>query len=125
MSSSQLLDHFQNPRRAGDLDDADAVVEIENPVCGDVIRLSLRVADGKIVDARFKAKGCVPAIACGCALTELVVGKSVADALRLNRDEVAAAVGGVPQASTHATQLAVDVLAAALKKIESKSALRP
>src|ERR1700720_1738138 len=116
MYSPQLLDHFQNPRRAGDLDDADAVAEIENPVCGDVIRLGLRIADGKIVDARFKAKGCVPAIACGSALTELVVGKTVVDALRLNRDEVAAAVGGVPQASAHAAQLAVDVLAAALAK---------
>ena len=125
MYSPQLLDHFQNPRRAGDLEGADAVAEIENPVCGDVIRLSLRVADGKIVDARFKAKGCVPAIACGSALTELVVGKTVADALRLTRNEVAAAVGGVPQASAHAAQLAVDVLAAALKKFESKSALRP
>jgi nitrogen fixation NifU-like protein len=124
MYSPQLLDHFQNPRRAGDLDDADAVAEIENPVCGDVIRLGLRVADGTIIDARFKAKGCVPAIACGSALTELVVGKTVADALRLSRDEVAAAVGGVPQASTHAAQLAVDVLAAALKKVGSKSALR-
>jgi nitrogen fixation protein NifU and related proteins len=125
MFSTQLLDHFQNPRRAGDLDDADAVAEIENPVCGDVLRLGLRVADGKIADARFKAKGCVPAIACASALTELVVGKSLADVRTLNRDDVAAAVGGVPQASAHAAQLAVDVLAAALKKVESKSALRP
>ena len=118
MYSAQLLDHFQNPRCAGDLDGANAIAEIENPVCGDVIRLSLRVDNGKIVDARFKAKGCVPAIACGSALTELIVGKGLADIHRLNRDDISAAVGGIPQASTHAAQLAVDVLLAALKQIE-------
>ncbi|HEY1678627.1 MAG TPA: iron-sulfur cluster assembly scaffold protein [Candidatus Sulfotelmatobacter sp.] len=117
MYSSQLLDHFQNPRNAGDLPDADAVAEIENPVCGDVIRLGLRVIDGTIVDARFKAKGCVPAIACGSALTELIVGKTPGQISPLTWKDVAAAVGGVPQASTHAAQLAVDVLAAALGKL--------
>jgi nitrogen fixation NifU-like protein len=125
MYSAQLLDHFQNPRHAGDLESADAVAEIENPVCGDVIRLSLRIADGRITDARFKAKGCVPAIACGSALTELIVGKTVAEILRLRRDDVAAAVGGVPQASTHAAQLAVDVLMAALKTVEGNPANQP
>ena len=122
MYSPQLLDHFQNPRHAGDLDKADAIAEVENPVCGDVLRLSLRVTDGKIAEARFKAKGCVPAIACASALTELISGKTLAEARALNRDDVACAVGGVPQASTHAAQLAIDVLSAVLKKIELKAA---
>lgn len=118
MYSAQLLDHFQNPRHAGDLEGANAAAEIENPVCGDVIRVSLRVENGKVVDARFKARGCVPAIACGSALTELMIGKRLADVRGLNRDDVFAAVGGVPAASTHAAQLALDALAAALKQIE-------
>ena len=68
MYSSQLLDHFQNPRNAGDLSDADATVEIENPVCGDVIRLSVKFDADRIAEIRFKAKGCVPSMACGSAL---------------------------------------------------------
>jgi nitrogen fixation NifU-like protein len=117
MYSPQLLDHFQNPRNAGDITDADAVAEIENPVCGDVLRLTLRVSAGRISEARFKAKGCVPAIACAAALTELVSGKAVPEARKLHREDVIAAVGGVPQASVHAAQLAIDALSAALNQI--------
>jgi|SRR3954451_8866573 nitrogen fixation NifU-like protein len=114
MYSAQLLDHFQNPRNAGELPGADASAEIENPVCGDVVRLSLKLHEGRISEARFKAKGCVPAIACGSALTELLVGKDLAQAHLLRREDVINAVGGVPQASTHAAQLAIDVASAAL-----------
>ena len=66
-----VLDHFQNPRNAGEIPNPDAAAEIENPACGDVLRLSLKMSDGRIAEARFKAKGCVPAMACGSALTEL------------------------------------------------------
>ncbi len=118
MYSAQLLDHFQNPRHAGDLADANAIAEIENPVCGDVIRLSLKVEGARIVQAGFKAKGCVPAMACGSALTELIVGKEMPEALALRREELIAAVGGLPQASTHAAQLALDVLKAALERVK-------
>jgi nitrogen fixation NifU-like protein len=116
--SAQLLDHFQNPRNAGEVSNPDAAVEIENPVCGDVLRLTLSVVAGRIAEARFKAKGCVPAMACGSALTELVVWKEPAEARRLRREDVIAAVGGVPQASTHAAQLAIDALSAALNRLE-------
>jgi len=119
MYSAQLLDHFQNPRNAGDLPDADAVAELENPVCGDVIRLSLKLHDGRIGEIRFKAKGCVPSMACGSALTELVRGKTVEEARRLHRDEIIALVGALPQASSHAAQLALDALRAALSRLES------
>ena len=118
MYSAQVLDHFQNPRNAGDLPGADAVAEIENPACGDVLRLSLRITDARIAEIRFKAKGCVPSIACASALTELARGKSLNDARLLDRETLLAAVGGVPQASTHAAQLALDALSAALRKIE-------
>src|SRR5262252_2759622 len=115
MYSAQLLDHFQNPRNVGDVVDPDASVEIENPVCGDVIRLSLKPHDGKIAEIRFKAKGCVPAMACGSALTELAQGKTVIEARLLNRDDLIKAVGSLPNASTHAAQLALDALSAALQ----------
>ena len=116
MYSPQLLDHFQNPRNAGDLSDADATVEIENPVCGDVIRLSVRFDAGRIAQIRFKAKGCVPAMACGSALTEMVLGKTAEEAGRLTREDLVRAVGGLPQASSHAAQLALDALSAVLAK---------
>lgn len=118
MYSAELLDHFQNPRNVGDVVDPDASVEIENPVCGDVIRLSLKVLDGRITEIRFKAKGCVPAMACGSAVTELIRGKTVADARLLRRDDLIKAVGSLPNASTHAAQLALDALSAALAKVK-------
>lgn len=118
MYSAELLDHFQNPRNVGDVVHPDASVEIENPVCGDVIRLSLKVSDGRITEIRFKAKGCVPAMACGSAVTELVQGKTVADVRLLRRDDLIKAVGSLPNASTHAAQLALDALSAALAKVK-------
>lgn len=120
MYSAQLLDHFQNPRHAGDIPNADASAETENPVCGDIIRLSLKVQNGRIDQIRFKAKGCVPAMACGSALTELVCGRTVSEARKLRRDDLIGAVGGLPQASAHAAQLALDVLTAALNQIEAR-----
>src|SRR5215469_15285598 len=116
MYSAELLDHFQNPRNVGDVADADASVEIENPVCGDVIRLSLKLHDGRIAEIRFKAKGCVPAMGCGSALTELAKGKTVTEARLLKREDVIKAVGSLPNASTHAAQLALDALSAALAR---------
>jgi len=119
MYSAQLLDHFQNPRNAGELSPADAIADIENPVCGDMLRLTLKVSAGRIAEIRFKAKGCVPSMACASALTELVAGRGVGEALSLQRDSLIAAVGGLPPASTHAAQLALDALQAALGKIKS------
>ena len=119
MYSPQLLDHFQNPRHGGDVPNADATAELENPVCGDVLRVTLRVRGDQISEVRFKAKGCVPVMACGSALTELVWGKTTQQAQDLQVEDVIAAVGGVPQASTHAAQLAIDTLVAALRQIKA------
>ena len=121
MYSPQLLDHFQNPRNAGELAAADAVAEISNPVCGDVIRISLRVSGDRIAEIRFKAKGCVPSMACGSALTELAQGKTIAEARGLKREDVIAAVGGVPPASSHAAQLAIDALCTVLNQVAAAS----
>ncbi len=118
MYSAQLLDHFQNPRNAGEIAAPDAIAEIENPVCGDVLRLTLSIEAGRVKLIRFRAKGCVAAIACASALTELVAGKTVEEARVVNRDRLIAAVGGLPQGSAHAAQLALDALAAGLRQQE-------
>jgi len=138
MYSAQLLDHFQHPRNAGEIAQADAVAEIENPACGDVLRISLKTGPGVVTQApitrvsitqvsithvsitqvKFKAKGCVAAIACGSALTELVEGKTAEQARKLTGEDVIAAVGGLPQGSSHAAQLALDALAAALGQLK-------
>lgn len=110
MYSAQLLDHFEHPRNAGEVSNADASVQRENPACGDILKLTARVEQGRIVEIRFLAKGCVPAMACGSALTELVKGKTVEEARSLQREEIVEAVGGLPQASSHASHLALDTL---------------
>ena len=118
MYSAQLLDHFQNPRNAGEIADPDAAAEIENPGCGDVLRLTLNVHAGRISRAQFKAKGCVAAIACGSVLTELVAGKTLDEVKTLRREHIITAVGGLPQASTHAASLAMEALTSALSKFK-------
>jgi NifU-like protein involved in Fe-S cluster formation len=118
--SAKLLDHFQNPRNAGEVEAPDATARLENPACGDILELSVRLEKTKlegnrIVDIRFRAKGCVPAMACASALTELVQGKSIEQARQLSREELVRKVGGLPQASAHASHLAMDTLAALLR----------
>ncbi|HVM93682.1 MAG TPA: iron-sulfur cluster assembly scaffold protein [Terriglobales bacterium] len=117
MYSPELLDHFQHPRNAGTLENADAVVRVENPVCGDVLELYVKVEEKRIVEIRFKAKGCVPSMACGSAITELAKGKSIETAREFRIDDVLRKVGGVPETSKHAGVLAVDALRAALKSL--------
>ncbi len=116
MYSAQILDHFQNPRHVGDLEDATVSVEVQNPACGDVLRLSLRIENGRIAEARYRAKGCVPSIACGSKLVELITGQELQYAMAITRDQIASELGGLPQASQHASALAIDALHAALKK---------
>jgi len=118
MYSPQVLDHFQNPRFVGDLPDPTVSVEVQNPACGDVLKLSLRVAEGRIEEVRFRAMGCVPSIACGSKLAELLAGRTLAASRQIRREELVEGLGGLPPASTHASYLAMDALAAALKKIE-------
>jgi nitrogen fixation NifU-like protein len=118
MYSPQLLDHFQNPRNPGEVVNPEAIVQLENPACGDILKLSMKVANGQIAEICFLAKGCVPAMACGSALTELVKGRTVEAARKLRREELVQAVGGLPEASTHASHLAMDALAAGLRQLE-------
>ena len=117
MYSPQILDHFQHPRNVGELAGASAAVEVQNPACGDVMRLSVIVAEGRIAGVRYRAKGCVPAIACGSLLTEMLRGRTLAEARAIRREELVEAIGGLPPASAHATHLAMDALAALLKEL--------
>jgi nitrogen fixation protein NifU and related proteins len=117
MYSAQVLDHFEHPRNAGEIADSDATAEIENPACGDVLRLTLKLDGERIADIRFKAKGCVPSIACASMLTELVIGKNIESVRQIHRESIVEALGGLPQASAHAAQLALDALSAALRAL--------
>jgi nitrogen fixation NifU-like protein len=121
MYSPQLLDHFEHPRNAGEVSLPDASIQIENPVCGDVLKLTLKLADGRIEQMRFLAKGCVPSVACASALTELTRGKTVAEARQLNAEQLARHLGGLPPASFHAGRLALDALATALDHLSASS----
>src|SRR5208283_4506452 len=105
MYSTQVLDHFEHPRNAGTIADADASARIENPACGDILELTIKVAGDRVAEIRFRARGCVAAMACGSALTELVRGKRIGDARKLTREELLRAVGGLPPASSHASHL--------------------
>ncbi len=117
MYSAQVFEHFEHPRNAGTVADAGASVRVENPACGDVLELTAKLAGSRIAEIRFRAKGCVAAMACGSALTELVNGKSLEEAGKLTREDVVLALGGLPHASEHASHLAIDALQSVLKKI--------
>ena len=119
--SATFKDHLANPRNAGELSDATTTAEETNPVCGDRLRLGLRVRDGRIEAARFLAYGCAPTLACGSALASLLEGMTVEDAARVTRQEVARAVGGLPARKGHAAALAVETLRAALAAQSSSS----
>lgn len=118
MYHPKLLDHFEHPRNVGELPDASAVVTVENPACGDVMLLNLKVAAGKITQARYRTKGCVAAIACGSRLTEMLIGQDLTQVRRLARQELVDSLGGLSPETMHASHLAFDALTAALKQLQ-------
>jgi nitrogen fixation NifU-like protein len=118
MYSPTLLDYFENPRNPGVVTAPDASVQLENPACGDILQLTMKIAGGRIAEIRFRAKGCVPAMACGSLVTELAQGKTTEEAGQLRREDLVEAIGGLPEASGHASHLAIDALQAALKKCQ-------
>jgi len=113
--SQTFKDHLAHPRNGGELADANAVAEETNPVCGDRLRLSLRVIAGRIEAARFLAYGCPPTIVCGSAITETVEGMMVAEAMALTRKDLLSAIGGLPSRKQHAAALAIETLRGALE----------
>ncbi len=121
MYSAEVLDHFEHPRNAGVVAGADASVRVENPACGDVLEITAKIDAGRIAAICFRARGCVASMACGSALTELARGRSLDAARKLTREELLRAVGGLPQASAHASHLAMDALAAALRQLAERA----
>jgi nitrogen fixation protein NifU and related proteins len=114
MYSPQVLDHFQEPRNVGELAAPDARVRVENPACGDILELTVKIENGVIAAVRFRAKGCVSAVACGSLLTEMIAGKHLIKAGELHQKDLIRKIGGLPPASGHAAQLAMDALHALL-----------
>jgi nitrogen fixation protein NifU and related proteins len=117
MFNEIVLDHFRAPHNAGDLPDATATVEVTNPVCGDVLRLAVRIENSRISAARFKTQGCVAAIACSSKLTDILIGKSPTELRTITPQQISASLGDLPPATFHAAQLCTDALAALQKKI--------
>lgn len=110
-----VMEHFMNPRNMGDLKDADGVGEVGAAACGDIMKISLRIKDGKIEDARFKTFGCGSAIASSSMATELIKGRSINEAMNFSNQEVVDALGGLPPVKIHCSVLAEEALKAALE----------
>jgi nitrogen fixation protein NifU and related proteins len=116
--SEAFKDHLAHPRNVGELADADASAELTNPACGDRLRLTLRIRDGRIQAARFLAYGCPPTLACGSALTEMLHGITTAEAARITRQQITHALDGIPPRKSHAAALAIETLQAALSSVQ-------
>jgi nitrogen fixation NifU-like protein len=112
--SPTLIDHFEHPRNAGAMEDADAEAYVVNPVCGDSLRMFLRFEDGKVAQASFLTSGCPASIATSSAATEMVTGRTLEDAEALTRDDYAEAVGGLPKSKVHCSVLAASAVRQAI-----------
>jgi nitrogen fixation NifU-like protein len=122
MFSREVLDHFQHPRNAGELDGASACVEVSNPVCGDILRLAVTVEQGRIVRARFLCRGCATAIACASRLTELLSGNSIQQTRDISVEELSRSLGGLPAETIHGAHLAIEASRAIGKRLQPGTA---
>ena len=121
--SDKVMDHFQNPRNVGKLDDADGVGEVGNAKCGDIMRMYIKVRDGVIVDCKFNTFGCGSAIATSSMATELIKGKPVEEALELSNKAVVEALDGLPAYKLHCSVLAEEAVKAAVKDYYDRSGI--
>ena len=120
MYSDKVMDHFENPRNVGTLEDANGIGKQGNPVCGDVMELSIKVKNGVIEDVKFRTFGCCAAIATSSMVTELVMGKSIEEAEKISKQAVAEALDGLPPAKMHCSNLAADALHDAIMNFKEK-----
>ena len=125
MYSKTVMDHFKDPRNVGVIDDADGVGEVGNPLCGDIMSISLKVVDEKIEDIKFQTFGCGAAIAVSSMLTEIAKGKSIEEAKKITNKDVAEALDGLPKNKLHCSNLGADALKSAIKDYEDRKAGRP
>ncbi len=120
MYSEKVMDHFTNPRNVGEIPDADGVGTEGNPTCGDVMKISIKVENGRIIDAKFKTFGCGAAIAVSSMVTEMVKGKTLDEALSISKEAVANELGGLPPQKMHCSNLGADALKKAIEDYRSK-----
>ena len=118
--SDKVMDHFTNPRNMGEIADANAIADVGNPACGDMMRLFLKIENGKIVDAKFKTFGCGAAIASSSMLTEIIKGMTVEEALKVTNQRVIDALDGLPSVKRHCSVMAEEALIGALKEYQAK-----
>lgn len=115
MYSEKVMEHFRNPRNVGEILDADGVGTVGNPVCGDVMTIYIKVKDNRITDIKFKTFGCGAAVATSSVITELAKGKTLEEAMKIARSDVADSLGGLPPIKMHCSNLAADALHEAIK----------
>ena len=119
--STKVMDHFFNPRNVGTMDDADGIGEVGNPRCGDIMRMYIKVKDDKITDIKFQTFGCGAAVATSSMVTELVIGKTLDEALKITNREVAEALDGLPPIKMHCSNLAESGIKAAIDDYRKKN----
>jgi len=119
--SDKVMEHFRNPRNVGEIKDADGVGVVGNPVCGDIMKIYIKVKDGVIEDCKFETFGCGAAIATSSMVTEMVKGKTIEQALKITNQAVAEALGGLPAIKMHCSNLAADGLAKAIEDYKQRS----
>lgn len=122
MYTDKVMDHFSNPRNVGDIPEADGEGTVGNPTCGDLMTIYIKVKDDVIEDIKFKTFGCGAAIATSSMVTELAMGKTVDEALKITRNDVADALEGLPPVKMHCSNLAADALQAAIEDYKKKQA---
>ncbi|HLD35613.1 MAG TPA: Fe-S cluster assembly scaffold protein NifU [Planctomycetota bacterium] len=120
--SDKVMDHFRNPRNVGEIPDADGVGEVGNPVCGDMMSFYIKVKDNRLVDIKFKTFGCGAAIAVSSMVTEMGMGKTLEEAKKITKAEVAKELGGLPPNKMHCSNLGAEALTKAIEDYEKKKA---
>ena len=120
MYSEKVMQNFMNPRNVGEIENPDGVGEVGNPICGDMMRITIRVENNRIADAKFKTLGCAAAIAVSVTTTEMAKGKTLEEAMKITRDVVAADLGGLPPHKMHCSNLAADGLHKAIEDYRAK-----
>ena len=118
--SEKVMEHFMNPRNVGEITNPDGVGTVGNPVCGDVMKITIKVEDDRLVDVKFKTLGCGAAVATSSIVTEMAKDRHICDALEITEDAVSEALGGLPAAKMHCSNLAADGLRAAIEDYLSK-----
>ena len=121
--SDKVMEHFQNPRNVGTMEDADGMGQVGNPVCGDMMTFYVKVEDNRIADVKFQTFGCGAAIAVSSMVSEMAIGKTIEEALQITNESVSEELGGLPKNKMHCSNLGAEALAKAIEDHEEKNSL--